>query len=76
MNKEVIKKYRDAFDHWIDGGSILCRRKNNPKESWNEIKDPLWLDAYLYTINDEYVEFRKKICELEQELSQLKGQIR
>jgi hypothetical protein len=63
MNKEVIKKYKDVFDHWLDGGSILCRRKNNPKESWNEIKEPLWLDAYLYTINDEYVEFRLALAE-------------
>ena len=63
MSKEVIKKYKAEFDHWLDEGSVLCRSKANPKESWKEIKKPLWLDTYLYIINDKYVEFRKAQAE-------------
>ena len=63
MSKEVIKKYKAEFDHWLDEGSILCRSKANLQESWNEIKEPLWLDIYLYIINDEYVEFRKAFAD-------------
>jgi hypothetical protein len=66
MNKELIKKYREEFNHWLDGGQLLYR-------------DTVWVDANNWTIDgrgevfnkqhntdtlniiidDEYVELRK-----------------
>lgn len=38
MNKELIKKYKDEFDHWLNGGELLGRRivadPNDGEESY------------------------------------------
>ena len=38
MNKELIKKYKDEFDHWLNGGELLGRRMvadpNDGEESY------------------------------------------
>ena len=63
MNKKVIKANKAVFDYWLDDGKVLCRSKNNPMESWNEIKEPLWLDKYHYIQDDTYIQFRKALAE-------------
>lgn len=57
MNKELIKKYKAEFDHWLDGGNILVKMSTG----WSPvIADYTWhLNDRPYVINDEYVEFRK-----------------
>lgn len=64
MNKELIKKYKIEFDHWLNGGEILVSDNGN---LW-EIPDyNVWTDTivlhYKIIINDEYVEFRKALAE-------------
>ena len=55
MNKKVIKKYRDVFDWWLDGGSVWC--KDNDK--W-QLADVIgWFSNVIYVQNDQYAEFRK-----------------
>lgn len=59
MNKELIKKYKDEFDWWLDGGSL--RYKDN--QGWDT--DDFFLnwscdsdDIKAIVKNDEHVEFR------------------
>lgn len=64
MNKELIKKYKAEFDHWLNGGEILVSDNGN---LW-EIPDyNVWTDTivpyYRVIINDKYVEFRKALAE-------------
>jgi hypothetical protein len=65
MNKELIKKYKAEFDHWLNGGSLLLgqEKPDNTFEwvlptviPWNNI-------SCTYIINDKYVEFRKALAE-------------
>ena len=66
MNKELIKKYKAEFDHWLDGGKLLQKQINLviPAE-WEEfLEDWDWpIDELAVIINDEYVEFRKALAE-------------
>ena len=66
MNKELIKKYKKEFDHWINGGS-LCIYRTDTEEFWEPTTifnwDPENPETVVYLINDEYVEFRKAIIE-------------
>ncbi len=66
MNKELIKKYKAEFDHWLDGGKLLQKQINLviPTE-WEEFaEDWDWpIDELVVIINDEYVEFRKALAE-------------
>ena len=66
MNKELIKKYKTEFDHFLNGGNLLTRTKYdfiwndeiNENLMWNfEIED---IDII---INDKYVELRKALAE-------------
>lgn len=64
MNKELIKKYKKEFDHWLNGGEILVSDNGN---LW-EIPDyNVWTDTivpyYRVIINDKYVEFRIALAE-------------
>lgn len=69
MNKELIKKYKTEFDHWLNEGSLLWCRARDRVKRWEVVKDShtdffSTNDAYyIYVINDEYVEFRKAIAE-------------
>ena len=66
MNKELIKKYKVEFDHWLNGGKLLQKQINLaiPAE-WEEfLEDWDWpIDELIVIINDEYVEFRKALAE-------------
>ena len=65
MNKEVIKKYKDVFDYWLDGGKVLFK--------WEKNKDTQWLEAdihhewrwssNIYVQDDQYAEFRKALAD-------------
>ena len=71
MIKELIKKYKIEFDHWMNGGTLLYRHFDHKKQEFEEwevcdggflwnvrpIKHPCMI------INDEYVEFRKALAE-------------
>ena len=64
MNKQLIKKYKPEFDHWLNEGSVII----NFDLGWCQIATEFdWscnisVDALL-VINDEYVEFRKALIE-------------
>ena len=64
MNKELIKKYKPEFDHWLNGGNLLyC---SNSSDIWyTVIGADIWgINSDLkIIINDEYVELRKALAE-------------
>lgn len=40
MNKELIKKYKKEFEHWLNGGELLSK---HPDESnWYLVTTVLW----------------------------------
>ena len=65
MNKEVIKKYKDVFDWWLDGGKILIKYTDDAHKNWSWINDVQaqnfeWEDdSVLVVQDDEYAELRK-----------------
>ena len=68
MNKELIKKYKDEFDHWLNGGKVLSKQTLLPE--WSNCQDEnIWkipsnnITKVLIVIDDEYVEFRKALAE-------------
>ena len=68
MNKELIKKYKAEFDHWLNGGKVLSKYTLLPE--WNDCQDEdIWripsknITKVLVVIDDEYVEFRKAMAE-------------
>ena len=71
MIKELIKKYKPEFDHWMNGGTLLYRHFDYKKQEFNlwEVCDEgfLWnvrpIKHPCIIINDEYVEFRKALVE-------------
>lgn len=73
MNKELILKYKNEFDHWLNGGEILTYNNHHgiwhrlhPDNKWDFTKDlqeDEEYNSYGYVINDEYVEFRKALAE-------------
>ena len=67
MNKELIKKYKKEFDHWLDGGKVLFfywedwySSTCNPEMVFNHISPD---DVKYYIINDKFVEIRKALAE-------------
>ena len=77
MNKELIKKYKAEFDHWLKnskcttGNSLLVRYWNYSKHCYgnytpvssNYSWDPANALMPNYVINDEYVEIRKALAD-------------
>lgn len=79
MNKELIKKYKKEFDHWLNGGNIQVYYKTDDEPKWwvdeeniescnndnfsHMIKYSLDTSDVLVVIDDEYVEFRKALAE-------------
>ena len=62
MNKELIKKYKPEFDHWLNGGKLLS--KHNHDLVWYETTNPSFSNSNTsYIINDKYVEFRIALAE-------------
>ena len=75
MNKELIKKYKAEFDHWLNGGELLYAYIDGTF-SWKNMnaidkniypvyaRNPFQISEYhIIIINDEYVEFRKALAE-------------
>ena len=79
MNKELIKKYKAEFEHWINEGNVQAFYKNDDEPKWltdkecmdydgddnfsHIIENSLGLDDVLIVIDDEYIEFRKALAE-------------
>lgn len=68
MNKELIKRYKAEFDHWLNGGKILSKYTLLP--TWTDCQsEDIWripdkdISKVLITIDDEYVEYRKALAE-------------
>ena len=62
MNKELIKKYKMAFEHWLNGGKILYKDEFNNWENSEDIWDLRTEKVKDVIINDKYVEFRKAVA--------------
>ncbi len=63
MNKELIKKYKTEFDHWLYGGKLQVKFVNDP---WEEAPEDIFsynAVNFVLVIDDEYVEFRKALAE-------------
>ena len=74
MNKELIKKYKAEFDHWLNGGEGIlsyCFVFTGEQYQWSAMYDEsdvfkerdVPYDIKSIVINDEYVEFRKALAE-------------
>ena len=66
MNIELIKKYKAEFEHFLNGGKLLTRTKEN--FIWNDKinKDIMWnfeIEDIDIIINDDYSELRKALFE-------------
>lgn len=63
MNKQLINKYKPEFDHWLNGGKLLCYTEVDGL--YYEVTDEKWdfICDIGFIINDEYVEFRKALAE-------------
>lgn len=63
MNKELIKKYKTEFDHWLYGGKLQVKFVNDP---WEEAPEDIFsynAVNFVLVIDDEYIEFRKALVE-------------
>ena len=79
MNKDLIKKYKAEFDHWMDDGNVQAFYIKDDEPKWltdeecieyegrdnfsHIIKNLLGPDDVLIIIDDEYIEFRKALAE-------------
>ena len=63
MNKQLINKYKPEFDHWLNGGKLLCYTEVDGP--YYEVTDEKWdfVCDIGFIINDEYVELRKALAE-------------
>ena len=63
MNKQLINKYKPEFDHWLNGGKLLCYTE--VEGPYYEVTDEKWdfVCDIVFIINDEYVELRKALAE-------------
>ena len=74
MNKELIKKYKNEFEHWINGGNVQAFYKKDDEPKWITDEECIEYEGYdnfthilqnalepedvLIIIDDEYIEFR------------------
>ena len=63
MNKELIKKYKDEFDHWLNGGKLLHKDEFGNWENTRDIWDLRSERIKAVVINDELIEYRKALVE-------------
>ena len=68
MNKELIKNYKNEFEHWINGGKILS--KHTLVSTWSDCQsEDIWripdkdISKVLIVIDDEYSVYRKALAE-------------
>ena len=68
MNKELIKKYKTEFDHWLNGGKVISKYTLIP--TWSNCQsEDIWripdenISKVLIVINDEYATYRKASAE-------------
>lgn len=63
MNKELIKKYKPEFEHWLNDGELLILSLIEKK--WIQLNVKCWSlsEDRVIIINDEYVELRKALAE-------------
>ena len=68
MNKELIKKYKTEFDHWLNGGKVISKYTLIP--TWSDCQsEDIWripdknISKVLIVINDEYATYRKALAE-------------
>ena len=63
MDKELIKKYKQEFEHWLAGGELLFMPED--KQTWFNtlISEIDWSIKGIYVINDNYVQLRIALAE-------------
>ena len=66
MNKELIKKYKKEFEHFLNEGKLLTRTKSD--FIWNDEinEDLMWnfeIQDIDIIIDDEFSELRKALCD-------------
>jgi len=57
MNREIIKKYKEAFDWWLEGGKVWLRYKDD--KEWKLTDMPYFNEGFIYIPDDGYAELRK-----------------
>lgn len=64
INKELVSKYKNEFEHWLTDGKLLCQYTTN-KGWWQEVSND---DEFIWTkppenviiiINDEFADIKK-----------------
>ena len=64
MNKQLVKDNKQAFEHWLKGGSVVYKTDIWFDEPREDIFDSCRTGKVRnVVINDEYVEFRKAVVE-------------
>ena len=63
MNKELIKKYKAEFDHWLNGGKLLHKDEFGNWENSRDIWDLRTESIKAIVINDSYSIYRKAMAE-------------
>ena len=69
MNKELIKKYKKEFDHWLNEGSLLARVITSDEDDflytiWYEVDNKAlalgeWTSDYLFNLTDIQTNYYK-----------------
>ena len=62
MNKELIKKYKKEFDHWLNGGEIYVMFNNGSHRLVDSISD-FNKDVKYIILKDCYFPYRKALAE-------------
>ena len=70
MNKELIKKYKDEFNYWLDGGDVVLGFRDlftNKIRWYPSIKNPFSIEStsseLLVVIKDKFFNYRKAFIE-------------
>ena len=79
MNKELIKTYKNEFEHWLNGGNVQAFYKKDDEPKWltdeecieyeghdnfsHILQNSLEPEDVLIIIEDEYIEFRGALAE-------------
>ena len=79
MNKELIKTYKNEFEHWLNGGNVQAFYKKDDEPKWitdeecieyeghdnfsHILQNSLEPEDVLIIIEDEYIEFRGALAD-------------